>query len=137
MVIPEQICYCYGLFNWVMFFSFPYKVENCPFKVCKELCWNFDWDRVNLEITFRRMTIFIMLIQLIHKHGRSFQFLIASSFSFFKDLKFVSWKSFTFSVRMTTRHFILFLTIVKNFVTLISFSVHLSFIYVWTNNFLR
>ena len=24
------------------FFGFLYEVENCSFKVCKELCWNFD-----------------------------------------------------------------------------------------------
>jgi hypothetical protein len=23
-------------------FAFPHEVENCPFKVYKELCWNFD-----------------------------------------------------------------------------------------------
>jgi hypothetical protein len=22
----------------------PYEAKNCPFKVCKELCWNFDGD---------------------------------------------------------------------------------------------
>ena len=29
-------------FDYPRFFVFPYEVENCSFKVCKELCWNFD-----------------------------------------------------------------------------------------------
>ena len=35
------------LFLWLLllllfWFGFPYEVENCSFKVCKELCWHFD-----------------------------------------------------------------------------------------------
>jgi len=38
------------------------------------------------------MAIFTMLI---HEHGRSFQLLISSSISFFKNLKFLSYRYFT------------------------------------------
>ena len=36
--------YCIGLLLLSCFFLFLYEVENCSFKVCKELCWNFDGD---------------------------------------------------------------------------------------------
>lgn len=31
-------------FNYCRIFAFPYKVDNCPFKFCKEWCWDFDGD---------------------------------------------------------------------------------------------
>ena len=31
-------------FGYPVFFVFPYEVENCSFKVFKELWWNFDGD---------------------------------------------------------------------------------------------
>lgn len=31
-------------FNYCRTFVFPYKVDNCPFKFCKEWCWDFDGD---------------------------------------------------------------------------------------------
>jgi hypothetical protein len=43
-------------------------------------------------------------------------------------LKFLSYRSFTSLVRVTSRYFILFVTIVKDVVTLISFSACLSFL---------
>lgn len=30
------------------FFVFPYEVENCSFRVCKELCWTFSGIALNL-----------------------------------------------------------------------------------------
>ena len=60
--------------------------------------------------------------------GDFFHFLI-SSVSFFKDLKFLSYRSFTCLVRVTPRYFILFVAIGKGDVSLISFSAHLSPIY--------
>ena len=70
-----------------------------------------------------------MLSLPIQEHGRSFHFLISSSVSFFKDLKFLSYRSFTSLVRVTPKHFMLFVAIVKGDVSLISFSTHLSFVY--------
>jgi hypothetical protein len=48
--------------------------------------------------------------------------------SFFRDLKFLSYRSFTSLVRVTPRNFILFVNIVKVVVSLISFSACLSFL---------
>jgi hypothetical protein len=68
------------------------------------------------------MGIFTILILLIHKHGRAFHLLRPSSISFFRDLKFLSYRSFTCLVRVTPRYFILFVTTVKGLISLISFS---------------
>jgi len=73
------------------------------------------------------MTIFTILILPIHEHGRSFYLLRFSSISFFRDLKFLSNKSFTCLESVTKSYFILFVNIVKGVICLISFSVCLSF----------
>ena len=117
---------------------------------------------LNLQIAFGKIAIFTILILPIHEHGRSFHLLRSSLISFFRDLKFLSYISFTclvrvtpsyssccstcnliyffrdlkfFSyrsfasiVRVTPRYFILFVTIVKGVVSLISFSSCLSFV---------
>jgi hypothetical protein len=98
----------------------PRSVKNCV-KILKGIV-------LHLYITFGRMAIFTMLILLIHGHGRPFYCLIPS-ISFFKDLKFLSYRSFTCLSRATPRYFILFVAVVKGVVSLISFSTHLSFVY--------
>jgi hypothetical protein len=60
-----------------------------------------------------------MLILLTHEHGRSFHSLIPSSISFFKDLAFLSYGSFTRLVRVMSRYFTLCVAIVKGNVSLI------------------
>jgi hypothetical protein len=70
-----------------------------------------------------------ILILPIHEHGKSFHLLRSNSVSFFTDLKFLSDRSLTSLVRITTRYFILFVTTVKGTVSLISFSACLSFVY--------
>jgi hypothetical protein len=56
------------------------------------------------------------LILPIHEHGRSFHLLRSSLISFFRDLKFLSYRSFTSLVRVTPRYFILSVTIEKGVV---------------------
>ena len=51
---------------------------------------------------------------------------MSSSISFFKDLKFLSYKFSTCLVRVTPRYFMLFVAIVKGDDSLISFSALLS-----------
>ena len=51
---------------------------------------------------------------------------MSSLVSFFKDLKLLPHRSFTCLVRVTPRYFML---LVKGDVSLISFSVHLSYVY--------
>ena len=31
-------------FSYPGFFGIPYEVDYCSFKVCEELCWDFDGD---------------------------------------------------------------------------------------------
>jgi hypothetical protein len=47
--------------------------------------------------------------------------------SFFRDLKFLSYRSFTCLVTVTPRYFVLFVTTVEDVASLISFLTHLSF----------
>ena len=82
---------------------------------------------LNLQINFGKMAIFTMLILSIHEHGRYFHLLRSSSISFFRDLKFLSHRSFTSLVRVTPKYFMLLVTILKG-VSLISFSAYLSFV---------
>lgn len=43
MVIPQDVLLLFRVvFSYLGLFVFPYKIEYCPFKVCEELCWNFD-----------------------------------------------------------------------------------------------
>jgi len=110
-------------FSYSGFFVFPHEVESSPFKACKELSWNFDGNRFESVDCLRYNGHWAMLILLIHEHGRSFHLLISSSISFFKDLKFLSYKSFTHMDRVNSRYFILYEAIVKGIISLISQSV--------------
>ena len=83
---------------------------------------------LNLKIVFDKMAIFTILILPIHEHGRWELFhLLIFSISFFRDLKFLSYKSFICLARVMPGYFILFVTSVNHVVSLISFSAHLSF----------
>ena len=87
---------------------------------------NFDGDCTESVCFQQNVHFFTILILSIHEHGRSFH-LLRSLNSFFRDLKFLSYRSFTCLVTVTARCFILFLTIVKGVVSLISISACLSF----------
>jgi hypothetical protein len=80
------------------------------------------------------MAIFSMLILQIYEHGRSL-YILRSLISFFRDLKFLSCRSFACLVRVTPSYFFLFVAIVKCIVSLISFSECLIFIYRKATNF--
>jgi hypothetical protein len=76
---------------------------------------------------FGKTAIFTILILLIQEHKRSFHLLRSSLISFFRDLKLLSYRSFTCLVRVTPRYFILLVTVVTTVVSLVSFSACLSF----------
>jgi hypothetical protein len=78
-----------------------------------------------------------MLILWICDHKRPFYLLIYSSISFFRDLKFLSYNSFTCFVRTTPKIFQIFVAIVMDVVSMISFSDHLSFVYGRTTSFFK
>jgi hypothetical protein len=86
------------------------------------------------------------LMVLTHEHERSLHFLLSSSISFFKGLKFLSCRSITCLDTVTPRHYIhicvcvcvcvCVCTVFKGVVSLISFSNHLSFVYRRTTDYL-
>ena len=42
-----------GCLGYSGYFVFPYEVESCSSKVCKRLCWNFNWNFIEaLDIFF-------------------------------------------------------------------------------------
>ena len=53
-IILVTVCVCVCVFL--------YETENCHFKVCEELCWNFDVDCIESEDAFCGMAIFTILI---------------------------------------------------------------------------
>ena len=65
-------------------------------------------NSLNLYITFGKMVSFTKLILPFNEHVRFFFLLIFSLFSFFIDLKYLPYRSFTFLVRVTLRYFIVF-----------------------------
>ena len=84
---------------------------------------------LNLYIALGKMAISTILILPIHEHGRSFLLLMTSLISFFIYLKFQTYRPFPCLVAVTPRYFILFVAIVNNAISLISFSACLSFEY--------
>ena len=41
--VSESFFIVQDCFGYPEFFTFQYEVEYCPFEVCEELCWDFDW----------------------------------------------------------------------------------------------
>jgi hypothetical protein len=128
MVIPSYVILLLRTVLAILgFFVFPYVVENCSFHVYEELCWNLDGDFIEYVECFGKMTIFIMLDLPIHEHWRMFHLVRSSLTYFFRDLKFLSYRSFSCLLRVASRYFILFVAIVKGIVSLISFLACLFF----------
>jgi hypothetical protein len=75
------------------------------------------------------LAICTILLLTIHEHERYFHLLRSSLSSFFRDFKFLSYRSFTCLIRVTQRYFILFVTIVKVSFSYFFFSDSLSFEY--------
>ena len=132
MVIPPAVLLllrivfpilCFVLFCFVLFFFFFLAFQmNLRFALSMSLnnCVGILMViALNLQIAFGRMTIFTILILPTYKHWSSLNFLRPSSISFFRNIKLLSYKSFTCLVRVTPRYFILFMAIVKGIVSLI------------------
>ena len=75
---------------------------------------------LNQYIAFWRISLFPMLILHIQEPWKSFHFLVSSSISFLKNLKFFLNRSFTSLVSVTAKYFTLFVAIEKGDVSLIS-----------------
>ena len=81
--------------------------------------WGLHWICRLLLVGWSFFTILILSIHL--EHGSLFH-LLRSLISFLRDLKLLSYQSFTCLVRITPRYFILFVAIMKRVYFIISFS---------------
>ena len=93
----------------------------------EEFCWDFDGDCIESIDCFGRIAVFYYVDPSYPRAWGSFYFLVSSSISFFKDLKFLWNRSFSSLVSVAPRYFTLF--IVKGDISLISLSISLSFVY--------
>jgi hypothetical protein len=81
------------LYKIVLAVIFSYKVEHCSFKVCKELCYNFDVNSV--ESIEHLEDGHIYYINPINPQAwEIFPFSNTFSIFFFKDMKFLTYMSF-------------------------------------------
>ena len=100
--MPPEVPLLYRYILAIMdFLFFHVKLIICSFKFCEELCWDFDGDCPESIDYFCRIAIFFsVLIFPTQEHERLFHFLVSSSISFFKDLKFLPNRSFTSLIRV-------------------------------------
>ena len=124
LIPPEVLLLLRKVFYILGFLLFQMNLSIALWRIELEFWWGIA---LNLLIAIGEIAIFTMLILPIHKHGRPFHFLRSSFIYFFRDLKFLSYRSFTCLVRVTSTYFTLFIAIVKTVVSLISFSGHLFF----------
>ena len=105
-------------------FVFLHEVEYCFFKVCKELCWNFDRDCIEFG------DCFWMNGHLHYVNPTNSWEIFSSSdiFSFFQRLEVLD-ITFTYLIRVIPRYFTLFVAIGKAVISLLFFSAHLSLVY--------
>ena len=107
--------------SWI--FVIPNDFAYCSFYLYKELSLNIDGEGMESELTFGKIDIFTKLFGTpIYGHGRSFH-LLRISISFFRDMKFLSYRTLTCFFRVTPRYE----TIVKSVASITSFSACLSF----------
>jgi hypothetical protein len=111
-VTPLEVLLLYRFFHMKLKIVLSKSVKNCV-----EISMGIA---LNLQIAFVKWPFYYA--NSTHEHGRSFS-LLKSSISFFRDLKFLSYRSCTCLVRVAPRYFLLFVAIVKCVVCLISFSV--------------
>ena len=96
MIPPEVLLFLRTIFTILRFFflfqmNLRISLSMC-FKNCVGILMGIE---LNLQNAFGRIAIFKKLILPIHKHGRFLHFLRSSSISFLRDLKLLSYRSFT------------------------------------------
>ena len=93
------------------FFVFQHVIETYSFDVSKYCVRILIGIALNRYIDSGMMVIFNVI--LIHEHGWSFYLMISSSISFFRDLKYLSYRTFPCFVKVTLWCFVLFMANVK------------------------
>ena len=128
--MPLEVLLLYSIvLSILVFLFFHMKLSTVLSRSVKNLVGILMGITLNLQIAFGKIAIFTMLFLPTQEHGRSFHFLVLSSISFFRDLKFLSYNFSICLVRVTPRYFMLFVAIVKGDVSLISFSACLSSVF--------
>lgn len=113
-------------FSYPEVLVFPYKVKAALSRSVKNCVGILTEIPLNVWNALSRETIFTILLILMHKHGPFsifwyfLQFLSSVALSFYQASLSLIW------FRVTPKIFILFESIMKRGVSLISFSVHLS-----------
>ena len=129
--MPPEVPLLYRIdLTILVFFVFPFEGEYCSFEVCEEFCWDFHEyfiESVDCNTDFGKIAIFTILP--VQEHGRSFHFLISFWISFFKDFKFLSYRSSSCLIRVTPRYCMLFVAIAKGVVSLNVFFFNSLFIF--------
>ena len=106
------------------FFFLPYEVVSSSFKVLKYVMEFLMWISMKLYISFGKMSIswfsflFLLFQYIVHDHGWSLHFLMASSMSFFRNFKFLPYQEVKCLVWVASKCFKLFSAIVKEVVSL-------------------
>jgi len=122
---PQKVFYCWVEFCYPGFYV-NQMTANCTFYLYKELCRNIFGDGIESVDCLWQNGHFYH----IHPANLWAWEIFQSSetfFNFFRDLKFLSYRFFTCLVQVTASYFILFGTIVKGVISLISFSACLPF----------
>ena len=94
---------------------------------------------LNLQIAFGHISIFTLLILLIHEHESFFHLLISSSTSLFNAFKFSSYKSFDCLMRFTPRYFYIIWDYCENgffpdfFLSLFVICIEEGYWFLWVN----
>jgi hypothetical protein len=96
MVIPPEVLLLYRIVLAILrVYFFHIKLRIVLSRSMKNCVGILMGIALNLEIAFGKMAILSMLILWILENGRSFHLLISSSVSFFSNLKFLSYRHFT------------------------------------------
>jgi hypothetical protein len=110
--------------SWI--FVIPNDFAYCSFYLYKELSLNIDGKGMESQLTFGKKAIFTKLFGIpIYGPGRAFHLLRISN-SFFRDLKFLSYRTLTCFLSCHTK-VLKYVTIVNRVASITSFSACLSF----------
>lgn len=110
--------FCFS--RWIWEWLFP-----CLWRILLGFWWGLCWI---YRLPLVGWPFFSMLFLPIHEHWRSLHFLRSSMISFLRDLKFLSYRSFTWLFRVIPRYLVLIVAIVMGVVSLISFLACLPFV---------
>jgi hypothetical protein len=90
---------CCCCFSWLVYFCVSIWSWELALKYLWRIMLKFLWGLYGICRFLLVWCLFLLLLLLIHEHGRPFHFLISSPDSFFSDFNFLSCKPFTCLIR--------------------------------------